>query len=143
MILVYRKCMTRKRIDLDLATMEWLAGTIYRDRAFERDITRYHPDRQPEERTKRLRSMYLSAALGDISVSRVSVETFHPKITFTTRSLNAKDLNRLMNSEIHLDGKTYVFSELSPTGHEEGDIYWGEHTSYAVHEIEVEFRLLK
>ncbi len=135
--------MTRKRIDLNLATMEWLAGTTYRDRAFERDIERYHPDRQPEERTKRLRSMYLSAALDHMTVSRVSVERFHPKITFTTGSLNAKDLNRLMNSEIHLDGSVYVFEDLSPTGHEEGDIYMGEHTSYAVHEIKVDFRLLK
>ena len=138
--------MTRKKIDLGLATDEWLIEHFGDRLPFSfREIAGWKEDGEHQFRHKRDRLTaerqrhYLSAAL-ELSVDHVSAST-NLGISFQTGdTLDAKDLNRLMNSEIHLDGKVMVFESIDAAGHMEGDSYMGEWNEYAVHRIEVRYR---
>jgi hypothetical protein len=134
--------MTRKKIDLALATPEWLKEKLghrhdwYLGGVLAREDG---PDKEEALHKERLK-WFLGDAL-NITVDQIGNATARWGVDFTTSSsFAAKDLNRLMNSEIHLEGKVFVFDSLDAAGHMEGDTYMGEYNEYPVHRIEVRYR---
>lgn len=134
--------MTRKKINLDLATEAWMLAEFGGRLSY--DLRRMKEwddsDHKTKAITREIQRSYLACAL-DIGIDQMTESSEAWGIKFETHaSLNAKELHRLMNAEIHLNGAVFVFDDLCPEGHMEGDSYMGEATEYAVHRIGVSYR---
>lgn len=128
--------MTRRKIDLSLATIEWAQDQKPKDyRHILSMISHWEPSPRKDERiADEVIVLFLRDAL-DVRVKNASIEPRHDTIRIEMRgSLDAKELHRLMNSEIHVDGKIMVFDDLDSDTKTESDCYMGEwnETHYAV-----------
>ncbi len=121
--------MTRKKIELDLATEYWLKAHLG-DKHF-LQMVRHYDAWEPKDRAPVVlglaRCEFLSEALGGISVERfvTSWQDFELQVR---GDLDAKALNRLMNCEIHFGPHIYMFSRIKGDTFSESSSYYGEWT---------------
>jgi hypothetical protein len=128
--------MTRKAINLDLATREWM-DEKYSKRPMnplDRLLSQEPSEWREKEIQREIARWFLMDKL-DIGIDRMG-----EGVSFTTNeTFDRKSLNRLMNCEIAFQGATYVFGRLEADGYMSGDTYMGEYSEIPVHRIEVSF----
>ncbi len=106
--------MTRMKIDLNLATEEWIANERYASRRFEshkRQIESWSERSKNESLERHILTAYLSKAIGH-SIEWATIGKQYVSIRLNG-SFTARDLSRLINTEIVRDGNSMVFQSLS------------------------------
>ena len=132
--------MTHKKIDLALATVEWAQEQSF-FKYFDSRFRHFQSGAQKDKVINNaITSYYLADAL-DVSVDNISLDIHYNVLTIKLDgSLNAKALNRLMNAEIHVEGKVMVFNSLGSSVKTEGDSYMGEYNESHYGRLEAEYR---
>lgn len=138
--------MTKKVLDLAVATEEWMRARFKRpDGIFSYDShishrlggRQDHPERESILAADRI-STLLADELDLDSVERLYLERGNITI-YAGRSLDAKNLNRLMNTELHHNGAVYRFIRIGLKADMESDRYMGEITEFPRALFEIEY----
>ena len=131
----------RKKIDLDIATEDWMKARFPTPERYEAHIRRFSAfsaeGREAQMDRDRKRAL-LADELDLYTDMHAPLYMQSGRITiYATGSFDAKGLNRLMNREIVWEGRTYTFANMRADAVMTGDTYMGEYNESATARMEI------